>query len=123
MLFTHIQLNDYAAPYACFVERLTLEGAEECEWIMMAIVNLGAVLENGRVDGVVKNAAVVASLGARGPAAADQWVKAVVSRTEELKIDDSTEDEKRMDMDEPEDKKHNGREDIPRGPSPDAIPD
>ena len=123
MLFTHIQLDDYAATYARFVERLTLEGAEEREWIMMAIVNLGAVLEYGRVDGVVKNAAVVASLGGRGPTAADQRVKAVVSRTEELKIDDSTEDEKKMDVDEPEDKKHNGGEDIPRGPSPGFIPD
>jgi protein SMG6 len=118
MLFTHIQLDDFAATHARFVERLALEGAEEREWIMMAVVNLGAVLEYGRADGGVKNAASAAGLGGRIQTTSDKRVTAVVSRTEELKIDDSTEEEKKMDIDEPEEKKHSGEGEAPRAPLP-----
>ena len=37
MLFTNIQLDDFKPALARFMERLRLEGAEEREWIMMAV--------------------------------------------------------------------------------------
>ncbi|KII88741.1 hypothetical protein PLICRDRAFT_176290 [Plicaturopsis crispa FD-325 SS-3] len=56
MLFTNIQLDDFQPTLARFLERLAIEGAEEREWIMMAVVNIGAVLEYGRAGGVLKKA-------------------------------------------------------------------
>jgi protein SMG6 len=62
MLFTYIQLDDFAPTLERFIERLerneTREPTpqrelEERDWIMMAIINIGAVLEYGR-EGVVK---------------------------------------------------------------------
>jgi protein SMG6 len=57
MLFTHIQLDDFQPTLARFVERLEIEGAEEREWIMMGIINIGAVFEYGRLGGVLRRVA------------------------------------------------------------------
>ncbi|KAF8504047.1 hypothetical protein BU17DRAFT_101528 [Hysterangium stoloniferum] len=115
MIFTHISLDDFAATHARFMERLTLEGAEEREWIMMALINLSAIFEYGRHDSAIRNATLVAALGGHAPAAGvDKRVIAVVSRTEDLKIGDSAEDDKKMDVDEAEDKVHRTDNNIPR---------
>ena len=53
MLFTHIQLDDFAPTLARFVERLEMEDPEEREWLMMAIVNITSVFEYGRPGGVL----------------------------------------------------------------------
>ncbi|KIJ61387.1 hypothetical protein HYDPIDRAFT_31260, partial [Hydnomerulius pinastri MD-312] len=53
MLFTNIQLDDFTPNLACFLRRLDIEGAEEREWIMMATVNVGAIMEYGRPGGVL----------------------------------------------------------------------
>ncbi|KAJ7442190.1 hypothetical protein B0H11DRAFT_2348588 [Mycena galericulata] len=45
MLFTNIELDNFAPILARFIERLEIEGAEERKWIMMAVVNVCAVLE------------------------------------------------------------------------------
>jgi protein SMG6 len=44
-LFTDIQLDDFAPTLSRFLECLEIEGAEECEWIMMAVTNIGAIME------------------------------------------------------------------------------
>jgi protein SMG6 len=54
MLFTHIQLDSFNATMARFIERLAIEGAEEREWLMMAVANIGAMLEYGKAGGVVR---------------------------------------------------------------------
>lgn len=54
MMFTNIQLDDFQGTLSRFVERLAIEGAEEREWIMMATINIGAILEYGKVNGVLK---------------------------------------------------------------------
>jgi protein SMG6 len=54
MLFTHIQLDDFQPTLARFIERLEIEGAEEREWIMMGIINIGAVFEYGRPGAVLR---------------------------------------------------------------------
>ena len=54
MLFTNIQLDSFNATMARFIERLAIEGAEEREWLMMAVVNIGAVLEYGKAGGMVR---------------------------------------------------------------------
>ncbi|KAH9912646.1 uncharacterized protein B0H18DRAFT_1126962 [Fomitopsis serialis] len=49
MLFTHIQMDDFRGVQDRFDEKLNIEGGavvEERDWIMMAVVNLGAVLES-----------------------------------------------------------------------------
>ncbi|PFH52354.1 hypothetical protein AMATHDRAFT_74154 [Amanita thiersii Skay4041] len=61
MLFTNIQLDDFQPVLARFIERLELDGSEEREWIMMAIVNIGAVLEYGKPGGVLRRAGGIAS--------------------------------------------------------------
>jgi hypothetical protein len=56
MLFTNIQLDDFRGMLACFLERLEMEGEgiEECEWVMMGVINLGAVLEYGRASSIIR---------------------------------------------------------------------
>ena len=54
MLFTNIQLDSFNATMARFIERLAIEGAEERVWLMMAVVNIGAILEYGKAGGVVR---------------------------------------------------------------------
>jgi protein SMG6 len=61
MLFTNIQLDDFAPVLARLMKRLEIDGAEEREWIMMAAVNVCPVSECGRPQGVVRRVAAGAS--------------------------------------------------------------
>ncbi|KAF7347165.1 PINc domain-containing protein [Mycena venus] len=54
MLFTNIRLTEFEPTLERFIERLEIDGAEEREWIMMAVVNICAVLEYGNPDGALK---------------------------------------------------------------------
>ena len=54
MLFTHIQLDDFQPTLARFIERLEIEGVEEREWIMMGVINIGAIFEYGRPGAVLR---------------------------------------------------------------------
>jgi len=58
MLLTKIQLDDFHPTLARFFERLQLEpgSVSESEWIMMAVLNIGAVLEYGRPEGIIRKA-------------------------------------------------------------------
>jgi hypothetical protein len=76
MLFTNIQMDDFQPTLARFIERLDIEGAEEKEWIMMAIVNITAVLEYGRPSGVLRKLGVVGPKEAAGPQQAAMRVMA-----------------------------------------------
>ncbi|KAF8964027.1 hypothetical protein BDZ97DRAFT_1904591 [Flammula alnicola] len=70
MLFTNIQLDDFQPTLARFIERLEIEGAEEREWIMMAIINVSSVQEYGRPSGVLRKVGCVGSREVNGPQAA-----------------------------------------------------
>ncbi|KZT26039.1 hypothetical protein NEOLEDRAFT_1155924 [Neolentinus lepideus HHB14362 ss-1] len=59
MLFTNIQLDDFPKSLDRFLERLDLDGAEEREWIMMAVINIGSILEYGRPGGVLRKTDVL----------------------------------------------------------------
>ncbi|KAA1471246.1 hypothetical protein DENSPDRAFT_776086 [Dentipellis sp. KUC8613] len=48
MLFTNIQLDDFAPTLARLMERLAIEDPEEREWTMMAAINISAILEFGK---------------------------------------------------------------------------
>ncbi|KAM6500746.1 hypothetical protein JOM56_003760 [Amanita muscaria] len=61
MLFTNIQLDDFHSVLSRFIERLELDGAEERQWIMMAIVNISAILEYGRSGGILRRASGIAA--------------------------------------------------------------
>ncbi|KAJ8463961.1 hypothetical protein ONZ45_g17401 [Pleurotus djamor] len=61
MLFTNIQLDDFQPTLARFLEKLELEDAEEREWIMMAVINVGAVFEYGKPNSVLSKAGVAGS--------------------------------------------------------------
>ena len=54
MLFTHIQLDSFNATMARFIERLAIEGAEEREWLMMAVINICAILEYGKAGSAIR---------------------------------------------------------------------
>lgn len=54
MLFTNIQLDDFQPTLSRYLERLELDGAQEREWVMMAIVNVAAILQYGKSDSVIK---------------------------------------------------------------------
>jgi protein SMG6 len=63
MLFTNIQLDDFQPTLARFIERLEIEGAEEREWVMMAVINVSSVLEYGKPSGILKKNGAVGGKG------------------------------------------------------------
>lgn len=91
MLFTNIQLDDFQPTLARFVERLQIEGAEEREWIMMAVVNISAILEYGKPAGVMKSA------GGVGTRAGDPGTQQGATMKVMAK---KVSDEEKMDVDE-----------------------
>jgi len=70
MLFTNIQLDDFQPTLARFIERLDIEGAEERDWIMMAVINVSSVFEYGRPSGLLKKLGCVGTKEVNGPQAA-----------------------------------------------------
>jgi protein SMG6 len=79
MLFTNIQLDDFQPTLAQFIERLEIEDAEECEWIMMGIVNIASVMEYyGRPEGVLRKVGCVGSKEISGRAS--QTASAIAMR-------------------------------------------
>ncbi|EMD38637.1 hypothetical protein CERSUDRAFT_64887 [Gelatoporia subvermispora B] len=70
MLFTNIQLDDFKPLLERFKEKLQIEVVEEREWIMMAMVNIGAVLEYGRPTAALKRVAGLMDASAPNGAAA-----------------------------------------------------
>ncbi|KAK0199205.1 hypothetical protein DFS33DRAFT_1388905 [Desarmillaria ectypa] len=89
MLFTNIQLDDFQPTLARFVERLEIEGAEDREWMMMAAINIGSILEYGKPSGVLKR------IGGVGPRDSGTAAAMRVMAKRELLAED------RMDVDEP----------------------
>lgn len=97
MLFTNIQLDDFSPTLARFLERIEIEGAEEREWIMMAVVNIGSVLEYGRPNGVLRK---IGGVGARDTGAGGPAVKVAKKCQIALALRDEDGEDKRMDVDE-----------------------
>ena len=54
MLFTNIQLDGFRPTLSRLLERLQIEEVEERDWMMMAVVNIGSILEYGRPTAVLK---------------------------------------------------------------------
>ncbi|TDL27426.1 hypothetical protein BD410DRAFT_818864 [Rickenella mellea] len=99
MLFTNIELDDFPATLARLMERLELEGAEEREWIMMAVINITAILEYGRPTGVLRRTGAIGAGGgsmstAAQAAAANAKVNLVVRRLDQMEVDDVDTDDK-----------------------------
>ncbi|KAG9010468.1 hypothetical protein FRB94_010431 [Tulasnella sp. JGI-2019a] len=61
-IFTRIQLDDFVPTLARFVERLALFPAEvaESDWTMMGVLNICAMLEYGKPDGLLRNLCALA---------------------------------------------------------------
>ncbi|CAA7267658.1 unnamed protein product [Cyclocybe aegerita] len=99
MLFTNIQLDDFKPTLARFIERLEIEGAEERVWIMMATINVSAVLEYGRPSGMLRKVGGVGSKDINGPQAAAAM--RVMAKKAAAGVPGSMPvDEERMDVDE-----------------------
>ncbi|KAJ7098134.1 hypothetical protein B0H15DRAFT_824243 [Mycena belliarum] len=92
MLFTNIQLDDFQPTLARFIERLEIQGAEEREWIMMAVINICAVLEYGKPTGILKKSGGVGTRDMSGASAVAMRVMAKRGHAEE--------DKDKMDVDE-----------------------
>ena len=95
MLFTNIQLDDFAPTLSRFLERLEIEGAEEREWVMMAVTNIGAVMEYGRPGGILRKMGGTGSRDATSSAPFRVFAK----RNAVFQPDEDVE-EKRMDVDD-----------------------
>ncbi|KZT11502.1 uncharacterized protein LAESUDRAFT_643103 [Laetiporus sulphureus 93-53] len=108
MLFTNIQLDDFRWVLERFEEKLQIEGGaviEERDWIMMAVVNLGAILQYGRQDAMLKR---IAGIGGREPGSTRAGASPVVSGASagRVKLIAKKPDD-RMDVDGEEDRKSN----------------
>ncbi|KAL0947160.1 hypothetical protein HGRIS_013287 [Hohenbuehelia grisea] len=101
MLFTNIQLDDFQPTLARFMERLSIEGAEEREWIMMATTNIGALLEYGKPTGTLKKTGGVGLRETNGAP-----VRVVAKRS-------AANDGDRMDVDDTEEPKEAPTQDSP----------
>ena len=86
MLFTNIQLDDFQPTLARLIERLQIEDMQERDWIMMAVVNVGSVLEYGKSAGILKSRGAI---GARDPALTPSSMRVMAKRhaAEEEKMD------------------------------------
>jgi hypothetical protein len=96
MLFTNIQLDDFAGTLAHFLERLKMEGegVDRHEWVMMGVVNLSAVLKYGHASSVVRR---VGGFGVKeGTSLGSAGVKVVVKRAATIIEDKET----KMDIDD-----------------------
>ncbi|KDQ59481.1 hypothetical protein JAAARDRAFT_126988 [Jaapia argillacea MUCL 33604] len=93
MLFTNIQLDDFPKTVDRFLERLDLDGAEERDWIMMAVVNIGSILEYGRPSGMLRKT------GALGLGVTSAVPVASMARMKLAKKEADSED-KNMDVDD-----------------------
>ncbi|KAJ6546460.1 hypothetical protein DFH09DRAFT_1171098 [Mycena vulgaris] len=87
MLFTNVQLDDFQPTLARFIERLEIEGAEEREWIMMAVVNVCAVLEYGKPTGILKKAGGVSTRDMSGASAIRVMAKRGLNDDDKDKMD------------------------------------
>jgi len=67
MIFTNIQLDDFQPSLARLIERLEIEGAEERDWIMMAIINIGSIFEYGKSSGLLRRVGCVGTKEINGP--------------------------------------------------------
>ncbi|KAI0718812.1 hypothetical protein C8T65DRAFT_762042 [Cerioporus squamosus] len=70
MLFTNIQLDDFKRVLARFQEKLQIgegEQVKEREWIMMALINVGSLLEYGRPTAVLRRVAGIETRSQGGP--------------------------------------------------------
>ena len=105
MLFTNIQLDNFAGMLAHFLERLEMEGdnIKEHEWIMMGIMNLGVVLEYGRASGVICRSG---GLGTRESSSLGGGSIRVIVKKPTTVIED---DDTKMDIDSNNDSKLSGR--------------
>ncbi|KAG2129453.1 hypothetical protein DEU56DRAFT_956618 [Suillus clintonianus] len=97
MLFTNIQLDDFSPTLTRFLECIEIEGAEEHEWIMMAVVNISAMLEYGRPSSVLHK---IGGVGARGTGASGPAVKVVKKCHAAPAFHEEDSEEKCMDMDD-----------------------
>ena len=96
MLFTNIQLDDFAAILARLLERLGIEEPEGREWTMMAVINIGALLEYGRPQGVLRRTGVL------GP---QDRTPIVVPAMSKVKLAKKPQADERMDVDVDEHKR------------------
>jgi protein SMG6 len=96
MLFTNIQLDDFAPILARLLERLGIEEPEGREWTMMAVINIGALLEYGRPQGVLRRTGVL------GP---QDRTPIVVPAAGKVKLARKPQADERMDVDGDEHKR------------------
>ena len=98
MLFTNIQLDDFTPTLARLLERLNIEEPEGREWTMMAAVNIGALLEYGRSQGVLRRTGVLGTQE-RGLAA--------IPVASKVKLARKSQTDERMDVDADERRRSN----------------
>ncbi|GLB35314.1 putative est1 DNA/RNA binding domain [Lyophyllum shimeji] len=85
MLFTHIQLDDFAPTLARFIERLSMEDLEEREWIMMGIINVASIFEFGRPGSVLGRVGGKDGVGVSAPVVISK--PTVVVEDEKMDVD------------------------------------
>lgn len=87
MLFTNIQLDDFPPTLARLLERLSIEEPEGQEWTMMAAVNIGALLEYGRPQGVLRRAGALGQNTAAIAAASKVKLAKKAQTDERMEVD------------------------------------
>lgn len=87
MLFTNIQLDDFAPSLGRLLERLAHEDPEGREWTMMACVNIASLLEYGKPQGILRRSGAAGNSVATGPAAVAAKVKLARKVEEKMDVD------------------------------------
>ncbi|KAJ3788582.1 hypothetical protein GGU10DRAFT_384891 [Lentinula aff. detonsa] len=90
MLFTNIQLDDFKPTFSRFMECLDLEGAEERQWMMMAIINIGSLFEYGKDNGVLKQAGAPGSASSAASSVSRIAKKGVQRDDDKMDVDDDS---------------------------------
>ena len=86
--FTNIQLDDFSATLRHLLECLSIEEPEGQEWTMMAAVNVGALLEYGWPQGILRCTGTLGQVGRTPATTTAAMSKAQVDDRMEVNGDD-----------------------------------
>ncbi|EJF65625.1 hypothetical protein DICSQDRAFT_77263 [Dichomitus squalens LYAD-421 SS1] len=124
MLFTNIQLDDFKRVLERFQEKLEIgdgEQVEEREWIMMALINIGSLLEYGRQTAVLRRVSGIETRSVGGPSLSPTLPTGVTAgRIKVLMAKRLDGDTSRMDIDDEDGEGRQGASETPDGSTPTA---
>ncbi|EJF57214.1 hypothetical protein DICSQDRAFT_174167 [Dichomitus squalens LYAD-421 SS1] len=124
MLFTNIQLDDFKRVLERFQKKPEIgdgEQVEEREWIMMALINIGSLLEYSHQTAVLRRVSGIEARSVSGPSLSPTLPTGVTAgKVKVLMAKRLDGDTSRMDIDDEDGEGRQGASETPNGSTPTA---